>query len=88
MNAIGTVSSIFRGLIETVSVSSGGATFANLSPVIVTGNGGVTLSITVDGIDQSGINAANSFIVVSDVIVVYGIGHYKIGSTFKIGAYN
>jgi hypothetical protein len=70
-NAVGTVSSIFRGLIETVSVSSGGATFANLSPVTVTGNGGVTLTITVDGIDQSGINAANSFIVVSDVIASF-----------------
>ena len=29
---------------------------------------GVTLTITVDGIDQSGVNAANSFIVVSDII--------------------
>jgi len=68
VNAIGTVSSIFKGLIESIAVSRGGATFANLSPVAVSGNGGVTLTITVDGIDQSGINAANSFIVVTDVI--------------------
>ena len=68
VNAVGSVSSIFRGAIETIFVSRGGATFANLSPVAVSGNGGVTLTITVDGIDQSGVNAANSFIVVTDVI--------------------
>ena len=68
VNAIGTVSSIFKGAIESVLVSRSGATFANLSPVAVSGNGGVTLTITVDGIDQSGVNAANSFIVVSDII--------------------
>lgn len=68
VNAIGTVSSIFKGLIESIAVSRGGATFANLSPVAVSGNGGVTLTITVDGIDQSGVNAPNSFIVVTDVI--------------------
>jgi hypothetical protein len=72
VNAIGTVSSIFQGLIETVAVSRGGATFADLSPVIVSGNGGVTLTITVDGIDQSGVNAANSFIVSTDVVSPYG----------------
>jgi hypothetical protein len=71
VNAIGTVSSIFRGLIETVAVSRGGAAFANLSPVAISGNGGVTLTITVDGIDQSGVNAANSYIVVSDVIASF-----------------
>ena len=68
VNAIGTVSSIFKGAIQSVSVSRGGSTFANLSPVVVSGNGGVTLTITVDGIDQSGVNAANSFIVVTDII--------------------
>ena len=68
VNAIGTVSSIFKGAIQSVQVSRGGATFANLSPIAVSGNGGITLTITVDGIDQSGVNAANSFIVVTDVI--------------------
>ena len=38
------------------------------APVAVSGNGGVSLTITVDGIDQSGVNAANSFIVVTDII--------------------
>ena len=68
VNAVGSVSSIFRGLIETASVIRGGAAFANLSPVVVSGNGGVTLTIVVDGIDQTGVNAANSFIVVTDII--------------------
>jgi len=68
VNAIGTIASIFQGAIQSVGVLRGGAVFANLSPVSVSGNGAVTLTITVDGIDQSGVNAANSFIVVSDII--------------------
>jgi hypothetical protein len=72
VNAVGSVSSIFRGLIETISVLRGGATFANLSPVAVSGNGNVTLTIVVDGIDQSGLNAASSFVVSTDVVSPYG----------------
>lgn len=68
VNAIGTVSSIFKGAIESVRVLRGGAVFANLSPIAVSGNGAVTLTIAVDGIDQTGVNAANSFIVVTDII--------------------
>jgi hypothetical protein len=71
VNAVGTVSSIFKGLIESVAVSRGGSVFSNLSPVAVSGNGAVTLTIVVDGIDQSGVNAANSFIVSTDVISPY-----------------
>jgi hypothetical protein len=71
VNAIGTVSSIFKGLIESVAVSSGGSVFANLSPVAVSGNGAVTLTVVVDGIDQSGTNAANSFIVSTDIVSPY-----------------
>jgi hypothetical protein len=71
VNAIGTVSSIFKGLIESVAVSRGGSGFANPSPILVSGNGAVTLTITVDGIDQSGTNAANSFIVSTDVVSPY-----------------
>jgi hypothetical protein len=71
VNAIGTVSSIFSGRIQSVLVSSGGSGFADLSPVLVSGNGAVTLTIVVDGIDQSGVNAANSFIVSTDVISPY-----------------
>ena len=40
--------------------------------VAVSGNGSVTMTITVDGIDQSGVNAANSFIVATDVVSPYG----------------
>ena len=72
VNAIGTVSSVFKGLIESVEVSRGGAVFANLSPIAVSGNGSVTLTVVVDGIDQTGVNAANSFIVSTDVVSPYG----------------
>ena len=72
VNAIGTISSIFKGLIQTIQVSRGGATFANLSPVAVSGNGAITLTLVVDGIDQTGVNSANSFIVSTDVISPYG----------------
>ena len=71
VNAIGTVSSVFKGLIESVEVSRGGSVFSNLSPVAVSGNGAVTLTIVVDGIDQTGVNAANSFIVSTDVVLPY-----------------
>ena len=72
VNAIGTVSSVFKGLIESVQVSRGGSVFSNLSPVAVSGNGAVTLTIVVDGIDQTGVNSANSFIVSTDVVSPYG----------------
>lgn len=71
VNAIGTVSSIFKGLIESVAVSRGGSVFSNLSPVAVSGNGAVTLTVVVDGIDQSGVNSANSFIVSTDIVSPY-----------------
>lgn len=72
VNAIGTVSSVFKGLVESVQVFRGGSVFSNLSPVAVSGNGAVTLTIVVDGIDQTGVNAANSFIVSTDIISPYG----------------
>lgn len=72
VNAVGSVSSIFRGAIETIFVSRGGATFANLSPVAVSSNGNVTITVVVDGIDQSGVNSANSFIVSTDIVSPYG----------------
>ena len=68
INAIGTVSSIFEGKLQSVEVLRSGSVFGLNSPVRVFGNGAVTVTITVDAIDQSGVNAANSFIVVSDVI--------------------
>jgi len=71
VNAIGTVSSVFKGLVESVEVSRGGSVFSNLSPVAVSGNGAVTLTIVVDGIDQTGVNAANSFIVSTDIVSPY-----------------
>jgi hypothetical protein len=71
INAIGTVSSIFEGKLQSVQVLRSGSVFGLNSPVVVSGNGAVTMTITVDAIDQSGVNAANTFIVVSDVIKTF-----------------
>ena len=68
INSIGTVSSVFEGKIQSVEVLRTGAVFGLNSPVLVSGNGSIPLTVIVDSIDQTGVNAANSFIVVSDVI--------------------
>jgi hypothetical protein len=69
VGAIGSVSSIFEGRIRTVDVLRGGSFFGSLSPVRISGNGASPLSIIVDGIDTTGINAASSFIVSTDTIL-------------------
>jgi len=68
VNAIGTVSSVFAGKLQSVIVSRGGAAFANLSTVRVSGNGNSVVTIVVDRIDQSGLNASSSFIVSTDTV--------------------
>lgn len=69
VSAIGTVDSIFEGLIDSVRVHAGGAVFSNNSPIAVSGNTAAEfLTVFVDGIDTSGVNAAPSFIVLNDII--------------------
>ena len=71
-NAVATVDSIFSGAINRILVFHGGATFTNASTVLVSGNTpNSVFTITVDGIDQTGVNAANTFIVSTDVIEDY-----------------
>ena len=68
-NAIGTIESIYQGIVERILVAHGGAVFGQDSPIGVFGNTSqYGLEIVVDGIDRSGTNAANSF-VVSDTLV-------------------
>jgi hypothetical protein len=71
-NAIATVESTFSGAINRVLVFHGGATFTNGSSILISANGNAAFTIVVDGIDQSGTNAANTFIVNTDIVDNYG----------------
>lgn len=68
VNATGTVSKIFDGVLSSVLAVSGGAIFTNTSPIIPSGNGIYSIEAFVDGIDTSGANSANSFLVSTDII--------------------
>lgn len=69
VNATATVDSIFKGLVEKVSVHDGGAVFTNSSPILVSGNGSsYFLTAVVDGVDFSGANASNVFVISTDII--------------------
>jgi hypothetical protein len=70
-NAIATVESTFSGAINRVLVFHGGATFTNGSSILISANGNAAFTIVVDGIDQSGTNAANTFIVNTDIVDNY-----------------
>ena len=70
-NAVATVESVFSGAIDRVLVFHGGATFTNASSISVSGNGNSVFTIVVDGIDQSGVNAANTFIVSTDTVATF-----------------
>ena len=87
VNAIGTVSSVFEGKIQTIEVLRSGAGFGSLSQVRVSGNGSVELSIKVDGIDTSGINAANSFIVSTDSIYNFNGSVHAANTTLSSANY-
>lgn len=69
-NAVGVVKDIYRGTPDRVLVYHGGAVFASGDPVRLIGNT-FPLSIVVDGIDSTGKNAANTFIVSTDVIASF-----------------
>ena len=70
-NAIATVENIFSGAINRVLVFHGGAVFTNGSPILISANGNSAFTIVVDGIDESGTNAANTFIVNTDIVDDY-----------------
>ena len=70
-NAVATVESVFSGAINRVLVFHGGATFTNASSILVSGNGNSVFTFVVDGIDQTGVNAANTFIVSTDTIASF-----------------
>jgi hypothetical protein len=68
VNATGTVSEIFTGVLSSVLTVAGGSIFTNTSPIVPSGNGLYGIEAFVDGIDASGANSANSFIVSTDII--------------------
>ncbi len=68
VNATGTVSKIFDGVLSSVVAAAGGAIFTNTSPILPSGNGLYSIEAFVDGIDTTGANSANSFLVSTDII--------------------
>jgi hypothetical protein len=70
-NAIATVSEIFTGVLSSVLVNVGGAIFTNSSPIVPIGNGIYGINAVVDGIDTSGANSANSFVIATDIIASF-----------------
>lgn len=68
VNAIGTVSDTFSGILKSILVGAGGAVFTNTSPIVPSGNGLFTIEAFVDGIDVSGTKSANTFLISTDVI--------------------
>ncbi len=71
INATGTVSEVFKGTLSSIASIFGGAVFTNTSPIIPSGNGLFGITAFVDGIDYSGANSANLFLVSSDIIASF-----------------
>ena len=71
-NAKAVVSEVFSGFINQVRILAGGAGFKTGSNVYVIGSGAASLSLAIDGVDTTGINSANSFVVNTDRIADYG----------------
>ena len=78
-NAVGVVTDIYRGTPDRVLIYHGGAVFANGDPVRLIGNT-FPLTIVVDGIDLTGKNAANTFIVSTDTVATFN-GSIHSGNT-------
>jgi hypothetical protein len=68
VNATGTVSEVFKGVLTSALVANGGAVFTNTSQVIASGIGIYGIQAVVGAIDTSGTNSANSYIVSTDII--------------------
>jgi hypothetical protein len=66
------VSDVFSGFINQIQVLAGGAGFKSASNVYVIGTGSGSLSLAIDGVDVSGQNTANVFVVNTDRIADYG----------------
>jgi len=66
------VSEVFSGFINKIQALAGGAGFKVGSNVYVVGTGAASLTLAIDGVDVSGQNTANVFVVNTDRIADYG----------------
>lgn len=88
-NAFGVVESIKTAFVDVINVNHGGAVFSLFSPISVTGNNPLTsMTVVIDGIDTSGTNAANTFLVSPDIIsnVALNVGGPVYINTSNFGA--
>jgi len=71
-SASAVVSEVFSGFINKIQALAGGAGFKVGSNVYVVGTGAASLTLAIDGVDVSGQNTANVFVVNTDRIADYG----------------
>ena len=71
-NAQASISEVFSGYINQIRVLAGGSGFKTGSNVYITGTtANASLVLAIDGVDTSGANAANTFVVNTDKIGDY-----------------
>ncbi|MFZ4599622.1 MAG: hypothetical protein ACOYNN_13340 [Terrimicrobiaceae bacterium] len=70
--ATAVISEVFSGFINKIQALAGGAGFKVGSNVYVVGTGAASLTLAIDGVDVSGQNTANVFVVNTDRIADYG----------------
>ena len=70
--ATAVISEVFSGFINKIQALAGGAGFKVGSNVYVVGTGAASLTLAIDGVDISGQNTANVFVVNTDRIADYG----------------
>jgi len=81
------VEDVFRGTIDRILVHHGGAVFTYGSDVRVSGNGSSVLTLVVDGVDTSGANASNTFIISTDTISNFNGSVHAANSLISGAAY-
>jgi len=67
-NASATISKIFKGVINKVTINNGGAGFKPPSRIAAVGYANTELDFAISQVDTSGANTANVFTIFSDII--------------------
>ena len=81
------VEDVFRGTIDRILVHHGGAVFTYGSDIRVSGNANSVLTLVVDGVDTSGANASNTFIISTDTISNFNGSVHAANSLISGAAY-
>ena len=81
------VEDVFRGTIDRILVHHGGAVFTYGSDIRVSGNANSILTLVVDGVDTSGANASNTFIISTDTISNFNGSVHAANSLISGAAY-